>query len=203
MKSRFLVKRIAATFLAVGLLFVLVGDRAMTATPLGIDPLEVLNLQIKPNVLIVLDTSGSMNETRGGQRHRRRPPGLEARLGQDRHAPGPREQREQGQHDVRDLHPVRKQLQSDECDREQRQPGPFHATGRRARPSRRCSRPSSSRTRSTRSRSSATAWRPTPAPTTTSSISRKTPLPTRCARPPSRPASIRAPRSSPRRCRPR
>jgi hypothetical protein len=63
MKSRYLVKRIAATFLAVGFLFVLVGDRATTATPQGIDPLEVLNLQIKPNVLIVLDTSGSMNDT--------------------------------------------------------------------------------------------------------------------------------------------
>jgi hypothetical protein len=63
MKSRYLVKRIAATFLAAGFLFVLVGDRAMTATPPGIDPLEVLNLQIKPNVLIVLDTSGSMNDT--------------------------------------------------------------------------------------------------------------------------------------------
>jgi hypothetical protein len=65
MKSRFLVKRILATFLGAGLLFVLVGDRAMTATPLGIDPLEVLNLQIKPNVLIVLDTSGSMNDSVG------------------------------------------------------------------------------------------------------------------------------------------
>ncbi len=64
MKSRFsVVKRAAGVLLSAGFLFVLVGDRAMTATPLGIDPLEVLNLQIKPNVLIVLDTSGSMNQT--------------------------------------------------------------------------------------------------------------------------------------------
>jgi hypothetical protein len=65
MKSRFSVKRIAGVALAVGSLFVLVGDRGMTATPQGIDPLEVLNLQIKPNVLIVLDTSGSMNQSLG------------------------------------------------------------------------------------------------------------------------------------------
>jgi hypothetical protein len=65
MKSRFSVTRIAALALAVGSLFVLVGDRGLTATPLGIDPLEILNLQIKPNVLIVLDTSGSMNQSLG------------------------------------------------------------------------------------------------------------------------------------------
>jgi hypothetical protein len=65
MKSRFSVKRAAGVLLSAGFLFVLVGDRGMTATPLGIDPLEVLNLQIKPNVIIVLDTSGSMNDSVG------------------------------------------------------------------------------------------------------------------------------------------
>jgi hypothetical protein len=42
------------------------GDRArtQTASPIqGIDPLEILNLQVKPNVIIVLDSSGSMQET--------------------------------------------------------------------------------------------------------------------------------------------
>jgi len=39
----------------------LVGDRAMTASAVqGIDPLEILNLQVKPNVLFVLDTSSAM-----------------------------------------------------------------------------------------------------------------------------------------------
>jgi hypothetical protein len=49
--------------LAGGLLFALAGDRGITATPLGIDPLEVLDLQVKPNVIIALDTSGSMEDT--------------------------------------------------------------------------------------------------------------------------------------------
>jgi hypothetical protein len=48
--------------LMVGLLFLTTGDRGATAPPpgIGIDPFEVLDLQIKNNVLIVLDTSGSM-----------------------------------------------------------------------------------------------------------------------------------------------
>ena len=52
-----------AAGLAGGLLLLLIGDRgAHTAPPtgLGIDPFEVLDLQVKNNVLIVLDTSGSM-----------------------------------------------------------------------------------------------------------------------------------------------
>ena len=46
----------------VGLLFLSAGDRGATAPPpgIGIDPFDVLDLQIKNNVLIVLDTSGSM-----------------------------------------------------------------------------------------------------------------------------------------------
>jgi hypothetical protein len=48
--------------LVVGLLFLSAGDRGATAPPpgVGIDPFDVLDLQIKNNVLIVLDTSGSM-----------------------------------------------------------------------------------------------------------------------------------------------
>ncbi|PYQ02714.1 MAG: hypothetical protein DMF83_22935 [Acidobacteria bacterium] len=49
--------------LAAGLMSLLVGDRAraITTNP-GIDPLQILDLQIKPNVYIILDTSGSMRE---------------------------------------------------------------------------------------------------------------------------------------------
>src|SRR2546426_6404296 len=48
---------------AAGLMSLLVGDRAraITASP-GIDPLQILDLQVKPNVYIILDTSGSMRE---------------------------------------------------------------------------------------------------------------------------------------------
>jgi hypothetical protein len=47
--------------LAASLMFVLKGDRAraITANP-GIDPLQILDLQVKPNVLFIIDTSGSM-----------------------------------------------------------------------------------------------------------------------------------------------
>lgn len=45
---------------AAGLFFLLVGDRGTAAVVCGIDPLEILKLQIKNNVAVVLDTSGSM-----------------------------------------------------------------------------------------------------------------------------------------------
>jgi hypothetical protein len=47
--------------LAAGLMSLLVGDRAraITINP-GIDPLAILDLQVKPNVLFIIDTSGSM-----------------------------------------------------------------------------------------------------------------------------------------------
>jgi len=67
MKRRFSWKRAAGTVLVGGLVMVLAGDHgraSVTVTP-GVDPLEVLGLQIKPNVILVLDTSGSMNDTVG------------------------------------------------------------------------------------------------------------------------------------------
>jgi len=47
--------------LAASLMFLLEGDgvRALTGNP-GIDPLQILDLQVKPNVLFIIDTSGSM-----------------------------------------------------------------------------------------------------------------------------------------------
>jgi len=47
--------------LAAGLALILTGDQgAQTATLIGIDPLEVLNSRIKSNIMILVDTSGSM-----------------------------------------------------------------------------------------------------------------------------------------------
>jgi hypothetical protein len=63
MTRRFPLQRSGMLLLAGALLFVLAGDRGITATAQGIDPLEVLNLQIKPNVIVALDTSGSMEDT--------------------------------------------------------------------------------------------------------------------------------------------
>ena len=63
MTRRFSLRRTGTLLLAGTLLFVLAGDRGITANPQGIDPLEVLNLQIKPNVIVALDTSGSMEDT--------------------------------------------------------------------------------------------------------------------------------------------
>ena len=63
MTRRFSLRRTGALVLAGVLLFVLAGDRVMTAPPQGIDPLEMLNLQVKPNVIVALDTSGSMEDT--------------------------------------------------------------------------------------------------------------------------------------------
>jgi hypothetical protein len=65
--SRSLWARAATAGLAAGLAFLLIGDRgAHSAVPSGIDPLEVLNLQVRANAIIVLDSSGSMGETVGG-----------------------------------------------------------------------------------------------------------------------------------------
>jgi hypothetical protein len=49
--------------LAAGLLLLLSGDKASTSVVLGIDPLEILKLQVRPNVLLTLDSSGSMRES--------------------------------------------------------------------------------------------------------------------------------------------
>ncbi len=53
----------ACVGLALGIGFLASGDRgsAQAGTVFGVDPFEVLNLQIKNNVLFVLDTSGSMS----------------------------------------------------------------------------------------------------------------------------------------------
>ena len=56
-------RRPAAAVLS-ALVFVITGDRgAFTAVPGGIDPLEVLNLLVRANALVVLDSSGSMRES--------------------------------------------------------------------------------------------------------------------------------------------
>lgn len=59
---RLLGKRPYALCLAGGLLALMAGDRASLAPPpgTGIDPFEVLDQQVRNNVLIILDTSGSM-----------------------------------------------------------------------------------------------------------------------------------------------
>src|SRR4051794_15897946 len=49
-----------------GLLLAVMGDRGSATATRGIDPLDVLDLQVKPNVIVVLDSSGSMQETTGG-----------------------------------------------------------------------------------------------------------------------------------------
>ena len=56
--------RLAAVALAVALVLSLAGDRGRAATVPAVingqDPLEVLALKVRPNVIVVLDTSGSM-----------------------------------------------------------------------------------------------------------------------------------------------
>ncbi|HVR72198.1 MAG TPA: hypothetical protein VMT87_15245 [Vicinamibacteria bacterium] len=55
--------RLATAGLLTALVLVLSGDRGVyTAAPSGIDPLEVLNLTVRANAIIVLDSSGSMRE---------------------------------------------------------------------------------------------------------------------------------------------
>jgi hypothetical protein len=46
---------------ALGLMLLMSGDRARAVTT-GIDPLDILKLQVRPNVIVVLDSSGSMRE---------------------------------------------------------------------------------------------------------------------------------------------
>src|SRR5947207_14124201 len=61
--TRSLWRRALTLGLGAGLVRLLAGDRGARATvPAGIDPLEVLNLQVRANALIVLDSSGSMRE---------------------------------------------------------------------------------------------------------------------------------------------
>jgi len=60
---RSLWRRALTLGIGAGLVFLVAGDRgARSAVPSGIDPLEVLNLQVRANALVVLDSSGSMRE---------------------------------------------------------------------------------------------------------------------------------------------
>ena len=54
--------------LAAGVVLLMAGDHAQTASAANsaIDPYEILDLQIRPNAIIVLDTSGSMREEATG-----------------------------------------------------------------------------------------------------------------------------------------
>lgn len=54
--------RTAFSGAAIGLTLLLSSSSARMATSTGIDPLEILNLQVRPNILLVLDSSGSMGE---------------------------------------------------------------------------------------------------------------------------------------------
>ena len=61
---RWTAARVTAVGLAAGMIMVMSGDRGgWAATPPGIDPLEILNLQIRANAIVILDSSGSMMET--------------------------------------------------------------------------------------------------------------------------------------------
>ena len=74
--------RLAAVALAVALVLSLAGDRGRAATVPAVvngqDPLEVLSLKVRPNVIVVLDSSGSMTSmvpggnTRSGDHPRSR-----------------------------------------------------------------------------------------------------------------------------------
>src|SRR5688572_19843732 len=53
--------RTVAAGVALAMAALLVGDRGLTANAVqGIDPLEILNLQVKPNVVFIVDTSVEM-----------------------------------------------------------------------------------------------------------------------------------------------
>src|SRR5260221_3339577 len=59
-RRRRLVSRAVALVAAAGLVGLLTGDGRAVAFIQGIDPLDVLNLKVRPNVILVLDSSGSM-----------------------------------------------------------------------------------------------------------------------------------------------
>ena len=56
-------RRIGVAGLIGAVALVALGDRGQTQiVPGGIDPLEILNLQVRANAIIVMDSSGSMGE---------------------------------------------------------------------------------------------------------------------------------------------
>ncbi|MBN2371082.1 MAG: hypothetical protein JXO72_11415, partial [Vicinamibacteria bacterium] len=58
-------QRLMGFLAATAFVMMLAGDRgAHTAPPpgAGVDPLAILDLQVRPNAIVVFDTSGSMNE---------------------------------------------------------------------------------------------------------------------------------------------
>jgi hypothetical protein len=62
--KRWTIARTVALGLAAGMILTISGDRGgWAAPPPGIDPLDILNLQIRANAIVILDSSGSMMET--------------------------------------------------------------------------------------------------------------------------------------------
>ncbi len=59
--------RACVSGLAIGMTLLLSSSSARMAVDPGIDPLEILNLQVRPNIMLVLDNSGSMGETTVGE----------------------------------------------------------------------------------------------------------------------------------------
>lgn len=55
-------RRVLAYGFIAAAVFLASGDRGATAPPPGIDPLQLLDLQVRPNAIVVLDSSGSMRE---------------------------------------------------------------------------------------------------------------------------------------------
>lgn len=65
--------RTASLGLVAALTFLLSGDRGRAAANGGVDPLEILNLQVRPNAIVVLDSSGSMRTRPEGSTNYTRP----------------------------------------------------------------------------------------------------------------------------------
>ncbi len=94
--TRNLGRRLGTLGLALLLALALAGDRGRAATVpaaiYGQDPLEILELKVRPNVVLVLDSSGSMVWTTSGDTNPRRGdhPALEDAPGEGRPGSGRR-----------------------------------------------------------------------------------------------------------------